>query len=252
MLQNFGFTQYESQVYEVLSSSDQALDAATVVKYSHVPKSKVYEVLQRLEEKGLILTSFHEKKKLYTALPIEMTIKKLTAEFEDHIEQLRNHKSEIPDADERVWTLKNNHSIHVLMENLIEKAANEILLTGWNDELTPFVDLLERKQAEGIHVELLSVGEIPVGELDPHTLVPDERHQGLERHKLLIIDGREVLFAGMERDQFQGVHTLSKPLVKFFTEFFYHDVALLEITKKHHETLKKDDDITSILMKLRY
>lgn len=77
MLQNFGFTQYESQVYEVLSASDHALDAATVVKFSHVPKSKVYEVLQRLVEKGLILTSFHEKKKLYTALPIEMTIKSL-------------------------------------------------------------------------------------------------------------------------------------------------------------------------------
>ena len=83
MLQQFGFTQYESQVYECLISDEQALDATAIVKQSGVPRAKVYEVLHRLSEKGLILESTVEKKRLYTALPIETTIEKLKADFEN-------------------------------------------------------------------------------------------------------------------------------------------------------------------------
>ena len=62
MLKKFGFSQYESQVYEVLASSSEPLDATLIVKYSGVPKAKIYEVLSRMIEKGLVLDSVSEKK----------------------------------------------------------------------------------------------------------------------------------------------------------------------------------------------
>ena len=40
MLQKFGFSQYESQAYEVVVSSNEPLDATTIVKHSGVPKAK--------------------------------------------------------------------------------------------------------------------------------------------------------------------------------------------------------------------
>lgn len=252
MLQKFGFTQYESQVFEALTASKEPMSATTIVKYSQVPKSKVYEVLQRLGEKGLILTSFSDRKKLYTALSLETTIEKLTAEFEANVEEMRNKPIEVPSSDERVWTLQNDESIHALLKERIQKAKNEILITGWNDELFHLIPLLEEKKLEGVKVELLSVGELETGDLHAHVLLPDEKHDALERHKLIIIDHEEILFAGVEQESFQGIHTSSKPLVKFFSEFFYHDVALTEITKKYHEILMADEDIKEILMKLRY
>ena len=91
MLRKFGFSQYESQVYEVLASSNEPLDATLIVKYSGVPKAKIYEVLTRMVEKGLVLDSVSEKKKLYTALPLNLVIEKLTKEFEENISQLKNN-----------------------------------------------------------------------------------------------------------------------------------------------------------------
>ncbi|SDO23215.1 TrmB family transcriptional regulator [Halobacillus aidingensis] len=252
MLQKFGFTQYESQVFEVLTASEEPMDATSIVKYSQVPKSKIYEVLQRLVEKGLILTSFQERKKLYTALPLETTIEKLTTEFQANIDEIRNTTFKLHDSDERVWTIQNDASIKALLNERIQTAREEILVTGWSDELAPLLPLLEEKKKEGIKVELLSVGELDPGKLHAHVLLPDEKHEALERHKLMIIDHEEILFAGVEGNTFQGIHTLSKPLVKFFTEFFYHDVALTEITKKYEEVLMADEEIKEILMKLRY
>lgn len=93
MLQKFGFSQYESKVYEVLCASDEPLDATLIVKYSGVPKAKVYEVISRMIEKGLVLDSVSEKKKLYTALPLDLVIEKLTKEFQVSIDQLKNNSS---------------------------------------------------------------------------------------------------------------------------------------------------------------
>lgn len=63
MLQKFGFSQYESKVYETLVASEDPMDASTVVKHSGVPKAKIYEVLSRLSDKGLVSDSISDRKK---------------------------------------------------------------------------------------------------------------------------------------------------------------------------------------------
>lgn len=252
MLQKFGFTSYESQVFEVLTASDSPLDATTIVKNTHVPKSKVYEVLNRLIDKGLILSSAVERKRLYNALPLETTIEKLTAEFQENVDELRNKEYSLSPVDDRVWTIKNDTSISSVAHDLLAKAEESIYVSGWSDGLAPLLPLLEEKQEHGVKVEVLSVGEMDTFLSDIHVLLPDEKHDALERHQIVIIDDEELLFVGVEQGQWHGIQTKSNPLVKFFTEFFYHDVALTEITKKYEQTLLKDEKIRNILMKLRY
>lgn len=62
MLHKFGFSQYESKVYEALASAEQPMDATMIVKHSGVPKAKIYEVISRMVEKGMVLESVSEKR----------------------------------------------------------------------------------------------------------------------------------------------------------------------------------------------
>jgi hypothetical protein len=57
----------------------------------------------------------------------------------------------------------------------------------------------------------------------------------LERFQLIIVDQQEIVFAGMENGKWQAMKTMSQPFVKFFIEFFYHDVVLEKITGKYYE-----------------
>ncbi|MFC7322012.1 TrmB family transcriptional regulator [Halobacillus campisalis] len=252
MLQKFGFTQYESQVFEVLTSSALPLDATSVVKYSGVPKSKVYEVLNRLADKGLLLISFHERKKLYHALPLDTTIEKLTKDFNENIRDLKEREYTLKPTDDRVWSLQDGNSIDALLKEKITEAQKTIYLTGWNKDIEDYLPLLEKKKSEGLEVEVLSVGSLKTKLHPLHILLPDEKHEALEQHRLLIIDHKDIVFAGVEQGSWQGITTASSPLVKFFIEFFYHDVALTEITKKYDAVLMQDEEIKDILMKLRY
>lgn len=87
---------------------------------------------------------------------------------------------------------------------------------------------------------------------DVSTLLPDTQHGTLERSRILIIDQQEMLFAGIEDTVWQAIRTRSKPLVKFFTEFFYHDVALTEITRKYKDMVMEDKAVRDVLLNLRY
>lgn len=252
MLQQFGFTQYESQAYESLITSDEPLDATAIVKRSGVPRAKVYEVLHRLGEKGMILESTVEKKRLYCALPIEATIEKLKSDFEDNVKQLREAQIKKTVTDDRVWTLKDNQSIQSVLKGLLESAEHSIVISGWADDLVAYVPLLEEKDEAGLSVKIHVIGELSTSISDVSTLIPDTQHGTLERSRILVVDEQEILFAGIEETKWQAIRTQSRPLVKFFTEFFYHDVALTEITQKYKDIVMKDEAIRQVLLNLRY
>jgi HTH-type transcriptional regulator, sugar sensing transcriptional regulator len=252
MLQKFGFSQYESQVFEVLASSEEPMDATNIVKYSGVPKSKIYEVLSRMIKKGMVLDSVSEKKKLYTALPLSTVIEKLTAEFEENVEQLKTTTSKRKFYDEHVWSLKVDSSIRAQTKQLLQAAEKSIKVSAWQDDVSDYLPILEEKEKQGIDVEVLVVGELECSLMNVHTLIPAQEHHSLERFRLVVVDEEEVIFAGVENQSWQAMKTKSRPFIKVFIEFFYHDVALAKINEKHSELLMNDDDIRSVLMKLRY
>ncbi|EIT86426.1 hypothetical protein A374_05671 [Fictibacillus macauensis ZFHKF-1] len=252
MLQQFGFTQYESQVYQALLTSSEPLDATNVVKRSAVPRSKVYEVLHRLLEKGMILETTVEKKRLYVPLPLDEAIEKLKADFEENVKQLKAAQQKKVIADDRVWTLKDNHSIQAFMQTMLHKADTSIVFSGWYDDIEHFLPLLEAKEQDGVDVSIHVIGHITTSLKHVSTLIPEPHHGALERSRLLVVDEQEMLFAGIEDTKWQAITTEARPLVMFLTEFFYHDVALTEITRKYKDIVMKDEAVKALLLKLRY
>ncbi|MGC5327714.1 TrmB family transcriptional regulator [Brevibacillus sp. SYSU BS000544] len=252
MLQKFGFTQYESKVYEILLSSDEPMDATLIVKHSGVPKAKIYEVITRLIEKGLILDSVSEKKKQYTALSLSLVIEKLTTEFKESIDQLKARSTKKSFTDDRVWSLKVDSSIRVQCKQLLQEAKESIRISVWKEDFNEYLPILLEREQSGVKVEALVVGEVKAPLANLNILTPNEEHRVLEPNRLIIIDDEEILFAGVENHAWQAMKTKSKPFVKFFTEFYYHDVALTKITRKYEEILMQDVEVRNLLMQLRY
>ncbi|UFU00634.1 TrmB family transcriptional regulator [Radiobacillus kanasensis] len=252
MLQQFGFTQYESQVYEALVTMDQPLDATNIVKRSGVPRAKVYEVLQRLGEKGVIMESTTDKKRLYSAVSLDSVIEKLKTDFQQNIKQLRELQVKQTPIDDRVWSLKGDHSIQSALKEMVQQARKSVFISGWADDLHSYLPFLEEKYKEGVVIHIHVIGELDTMIPSVSTLIPDVHHGTLERSRIVIVDEEEMLFAGVEDTDWQSIRTKSRSLVKFFTEFFYHDVALTEITEKYRDIVMKDESIRDVLMKLRY
>ncbi|MGO0060115.1 TrmB family transcriptional regulator [Brevibacillus fluminis] len=252
MLQTFGFSQYESKVYETLAASSEPMDAALVVKHSGVPKAKIYEVLSRLIDKGMVLDTVSEKKKLYAALPLPSLIDKLTRQFQQDMEQLAASLTPKRVVDDRVWSLKVDASIRAEIKQMIQQASESIRIMAWSQDFADYVPLLLQKEREGIHIEALVIGSLETGLSNVHLLIPSKEHKGLEKSQLIVADERDMIFAGEEQGQWQAIKTSAQPFVKFFADYFYHDVALSQITQKHYDLLFGDEDIRKMLVRLRY
>jgi len=252
LLYKFGFSQYESKVYETLAATMQPMDATMIVKYSGVPKAKIYEVIARMVEKGMVLESISEKKKQYTALPLPLVIEKLTAEFQADIKELEQQKPQKEIVDDRVWSLKADTSIHAQIKQMLLEAKTSIRYSSWQDDFKTYLPILEAKEREGIAVEALSVGEVRSGLKHLVIMEPNKEHVALERFRLLIVDDAEAIFAGMEDDSWQAIKTRSQPFVRFFTDYFHHDVLLSKITTRYNEIMMNDKEIMAQLLQLRY
>ncbi|MET3942402.1 sugar-specific transcriptional regulator TrmB [Paenibacillus sp. PvP094] len=250
MLQKFGFTQYESQVYEAIFAQQEPLDASSIVNHSNVPKAKIYEVLNRLIDKGIVLTTMHGKKKLYTAVDLQSVILKIKADFEKDIEELNAYKIKRTFTDEHIWTLKDETSIGSNIEQLMAEADTSILFLAWNEKMENYRTLLEQKEQQGVHVEVLSVGGLETTLTNKYALIP--MLDKLEPLQLLIVDHAYLLFAGIENDSWKAIKTMSKPIVKAMTDYFYHDIALTQITKKYGDQLLQDEEISKLLARLIY
>lgn len=254
MLLQFGYSQYESKVYETLVTGGEAMDASSIVKLSGVPKAKIYEVLDRLVDKGIVMDTISGKKRTYTALPVEAVIDKLTHEFEDDIKKLRAVGVRKTIVDDQVWSLKSHSSIQAFCRQMIEEAKESVLVSMWSEEFSEITELLNRKEREGVRVEALVTGqdypEMSLSKL--YVLKPMADHDKLERFMLLVTDTKQLLFAGVEQGSWQAIRTQAQPFVKVFAEFFYHDMALTAFSRKYPEEMFKDEEIKSLLLRLRY
>ncbi|MGM9922652.1 MAG: TrmB family transcriptional regulator [Bacillus sp. (in: firmicutes)] len=252
MLKEFGFSQYESAVYEVLVSSNQPMDVAMLAKYSSVPKTKIYEVLSRMIDKGMIMEAISDKKKTYTALSLDIAVERLTAEFQNNIEKFKAKNVKKTFSDDRVWSFKMQASIQAEMKKLMAEANRSIRISTWSDDFIAYLPILEKKEQQGLDVHAHVIGDITANIKNLDYFVPTEEEKALERFQLLVVDDKELIFATVEDDTWQAIRTMSQPFVKFFSEFFYHDMVLTRILGKYKDTLMNDSEIKSLVMKLRY
>ncbi|MFM2479791.1 TrmB family transcriptional regulator [Celerinatantimonas sp. YJH-8] len=252
MIEKFGFSKNESQVYETILVSDEALDAAAVAKHSGVPKAKVYEVITKLLDKGMLLDSMVEKKKLYRAISIEQVVQKLTTQFESDIEQLKQTQWKKAKPDNRVWNLNTGNSIHAYGMTLLDNAQHSIQISTWSDIFFSYLPMLEHKEQQGVQVEAHVVGAVESNLKQMKFFIPAESQTKLKKYQNIIVDGKELLFAVENEEESNSIITQSEQLIDVFRDFFYRDLILTYLDENYHDTLYNDRAYVELINNLSY
>ena len=73
MFARLGFPRYEAKVYATLCACGR-LKMRELAKYSTVPQSRIYSVVERIEEKGVVVVS-----RVWTAIVESMPLKQIVA-----------------------------------------------------------------------------------------------------------------------------------------------------------------------------
>lgn len=204
-LQRLGLTYYGARIYETLVLLGPS-DATRLSSESDVPRTKIYDILRRLETEGWI-TSERTRPVTYAAHYPREVLEARRAEFNATVDESINDLSMLYDnqmdkENPLVRLLRGPGNVTVKLLDMIDRSKNSIMLMGslyFADEIGPLKIRLEYAKKRGVTIRLISQKSIRLkdGEIDIlgqlSSVVSGVKVYGPPYSMLAIVDDRELL-----------------------------------------------------------
>lgn len=207
LLLEFGLTEYEAKTLSTLFRLNEA-EAPEVSRLAQVPKTRVYDVLDKLIGKKLVIEVNGRPKKyrvvdLETALEQLVEAKKtelneLRSRTENVKSELRTHSSLPDDAEgEKVMKVKDRNDFIKILAQEIEKAKKDVIAFT---KFSPTHSLLKQK-LKSASQKNVNIRMVSHGAMDSTALAKEFKESGIKtksyKHGMtaFVIDGKKVILA---------------------------------------------------------
>lgn len=242
-LQALDLTEYEAKVYVALLG-EQASSGYAVARASGVPRSRVYEVLANLVERGIVLTSNGDPVQ-YAALPPKELLARRRKEIDAALELAESGlESLLAASTDRglIWDLTGRDAILERVRDVINRAGERILLQLWAEDAPELESVLRAAAGRGVDIQVIAYDDpgFDFGRVYLHEPGAEEisaEHGG--RWIILSADAREVVAGIVSLGEGSRAAWTSHPgLAMPITEEIKHDIYLDELLKTHREVLE--------------
>ncbi len=200
-----GFTEYEAKAYTALLRLGPAT-GYQVAKESGVPRSMVYEILNKLAARGAVLTQSFAEVVRYAPVPPDNLLERMRREMEDNLAALTHDLKGITAgsaAPGNTWNLAGRKNILAYGRQMIERAQREVaLVVGDDDELDELLPRLQEALARTVTLVVISPTPYDAGEV-PVVIYPHGQNlrQAIGHGLALIVDEREMLIGEVDRSE---------------------------------------------------
>lgn len=242
LLKDFGFTASQTKIYLALITHG-AMSGYETSKQSGVARSKVYNELEKLATRGVVMVNKNEPK-LYTAIDGDELVNLLTHTTNDKIQDIKHYLQQmetVPEDTDLLWHLNELDQVEQKIQYMIEQAKNQLLIQVWDSTLTPKI-VSALKEAEK-RIDLFIC--ILFSESKEYSL-PFERFypHGFEEDKLKDMQGKwinlvcddAVLFGTLD-DNCDVIWTHNSAMKRLAAEYVKHDAYTLKVIGENRTTL---------------
>lgn len=176
-LEDIGLNMYERKIYSALLGRGVST-AGELSEMTNVPRSRAYDVLESLAEKGFAVIKSSQPME-YVSIPPQQAIENIKeqhrkdlneklnrldtlkdSEALEELEELYDQGLELVDPSEMSGSLKGSHQIHQHMGTMFQEASESIKLVTSEDGLNEFAenhgDLLKEAKDQGVNVRVLA------------------------------------------------------------------------------------------------
>ncbi|MDP2984570.1 MAG: TrmB family transcriptional regulator [Candidatus Latescibacter sp.] len=156
IMTGLGFSLYESRAYVALVA-ENPLTGYELSGRSGIPRSKVYECIERLNRKGLLIP-VEENPVKYAPLPPEELVRRLSKEFRSSLETLGQLLAEEKASDrvDYIFNVRGYEEIIAKSVEMIEDAEKELALALWSEEISRLEEEILRAVKRGVTVRILA------------------------------------------------------------------------------------------------
>jgi len=218
LFKELGLSEREAKVYTTLLSR-KSFTASELQEASDVPRTKIYEIVKKMINRGICAEKKLGKKKVFEAIEPKIALEKILDDQRKEIEQKSKLKDQLvnmftplydegrkkEEIFEYIEILKDNNQIFKKYLELLDKTENEILFFSkgpYSCDTKP-----KRKEQKDHEIEFLRRGGVAKGlyekkelEVLPESFILVEYGQQarvVEKLpvKMLVFDGKGVMFS---------------------------------------------------------
>lgn len=206
-LRLMGLTDYETRAYVALTSLISA-NAAEISLASHVPRSKVYDVLRSLVKKGFIEMNRGKPLK-FTVIPPHEVFKIHKSNIKDTLDLAESelnmiYESQIPQVPAPIWLLYGPDKIVNKEMEIISRARESLFIMGglmFQGEPNLLKENLKKPLNKGVTIRVLTAPSCRVDDMEVPTqeilkdLPLEIKFFPVPFIKLIVRDKKEMLIA---------------------------------------------------------
>lgn len=246
-LKNLGLNSYEVKLWVALLSRGTPT-AGELSNISGVPKSRSYDVLKSLEEKGFVAAKAGKPIR-YSASPPQEVVGKVKQRIQfnanDEIKNLVNLNSsrvanelvllyergaEILKSEYTTSSLQGKHNIYNHLESIIKYASKSILIFTTQNEFVELVSRLkpvfEKLKSKGVKARILTqINNSTRKYVNELKNFVEIRHSN-DKSRFYIVDGKEMVFMVMDETQVHPSYDVAvwvnSPLAKEFEKKYFN------------------------------
>lgn len=247
LLKSLNFSESESKVYLTLLQNNP-MTGYEASKQSGVPRSKVYNILESLRDKGAVLVSKQTDPVNYSAVDIQEVIDNFKYQMNDRLsdvsEELErfNHKIESTE----LWSLKGYENVFNRCRRLIQEAKSTVLLQVWEEDLPLIYDELKQFEARSGNLVVILYSKNKNYDVDlKHVYAHGFEEAMLEENRgcrwiNLVVDDEALIFGHIEPKNVEVLWTKAPSMVFLAKENVRHDAYCLRLIDALDENAKME------------
>ncbi len=227
-LENLGLSTYEAKAYFALLS-ESPLTGYKLSKNSGVPRSRIYETIEKLTIKGLVFTQEGD-----TALLIPLSLDSFSEqkqkESNRNIDILKEAQKQLkkPVDAQGIWAITGRDRIFETINHIISQAENHIYLVSFDSDILLFESALSEAEGRGVSVYGAFCGERPfkLKNLHPHQGKPCSSCRDIA----LSIDSKQALVGCTFPSEGARIALTKNPgIIHVAEEYIRHEIFLSEL-----------------------
>jgi predicted transcriptional regulator len=242
-LQSLGFSQYEAQAYITLLRRSP-LNGYELAKASGIPRANIYDVLNKLEERGAVLRLNMEGSVHYTPVAPNELIRRLRQQVQSSLDDTQQSLSNITSQGEydEIWNARGYAALLEHATAIIDTASSSLDVAIWPEEAKALAEILQQAKNRGVKLTTLCMAGCPqecgacCGRVFRYQVLPPQS----TRWTVLIPDESEVLAGEIgPGEQTLAIRTKQKLLVDLSVWYIRHSIALSAMITDLGDQLEK-------------
>ncbi len=240
-LKSLGFTEYEARIYGALLEHHPS-SPYEAAKNAGVPTSKVYEVIAKLAERGLVLEVGEPDRRQYIPLEPQEFLRREKQNHLGVVEALEKDFSSLGNRPEvsYLWSLRSLQDFNLRAGQLMASARETLLLSLWEEDIPLIIGPHKQAMERGIKAATVVFGEgvLPdLGQVYPHPIRDTLHQERGGRGFVLVADSQQVLWGTFSAGGVEGVWSRNPGFVTLAEDYVKHDIYIMKLVSRYGEDM---------------